>query len=44
MTKMNLYLFILLIGFASCNKDNVEPDDNEILYVMPEETAEHEGT
>jgi len=50
---MNLFILILLIGFMSCDKENNteptdEPDDElqntEILYVMPEETAEHEGT
>ena len=46
---MNILILVLLIGFASCDKENNagpsdDPQNTEIIYTMPEETSEHEGT
>ena len=48
MIKINLLLLSFLIGILACDEESTPPDmdleNTAILYVMPEETAEHEGT
>jgi len=45
MNKMTILLMTILTTFFACNKDEEQnPADTEILYTMPEESENHEGT